>query len=132
MLVPVEDARVLVRVEVTPDRGEHGRGHLVAAGPDVLQEHGFPISVGPERIGAEVDVEVPRERVRDDERRRREICGLDLGMDATLEVPVAAEHRRHCQVLGIDAFRDVLGQRSAVADARRAAIADEVEAQLLE
>ena len=53
-------------------------------------------------------------------------------MDAALEVAVAAEHRGDREILGIDALRDDLGKRSAVADARGAPIADQVEAQLLE
>ena len=56
----------------------------------------------------------------------------DLRMDAAFEVAVAAEHRGDREILGVDALRDELGQRPAVADARGAPVTDEVEAQLLQ
>ena len=42
------------------------------------------------------------------------------------------EHRDDRQVLGVDDVGDLLRQRAGVADAGRAAVADEVEAELLE
>ena len=41
----------------------------------------------------EVEVDRAGERVGDDERRRREVVRAHLGVDAPLEVAVAAEHR---------------------------------------
>ena len=53
-------------------------------------------------------------------------------MDPPFEVAVAAEHRGDDQVVLGDRVRDLLAERAAVADARRAAVADEVEPELVE
>ena len=54
-------------------------------------------------------------------------------MDAALEIAVAAEHRHHVELLLLDRRLDfITGQWAAVADAGRAPVTDEVEAQLLE
>ena len=85
-----------------------------------------------DRLVHEVDVHPPGERVRDDERRRREVVRLHLAVDARLEVPVAREHGADDEVALVDRGRDLVRQRAGVADARRAAVADEVEAELVE
>src|SRR5665213_1883604 len=82
-----------------------------------------------QRLGREVDVDRPRQGVRDHQRRRGEVGSLHLGVDAPLEVAIAAEHGGDGEVLGLDARRDVVRQRPAVADARRAAVADGVEVE---
>ena len=71
----------------------------------------------------------PASAIRDHQRRRREVAGPDLGMDAALEVAVARQHRRDHQVVVLDRLRDRCVERPAVADAGRAAVADEVEAR---
>ena len=81
---------------------------------------------------SEIDVHASRERVRDDERRRREVVRLHLGVDARLEVAVAREHCADDEIPLGDRLRDLLRQRAGVADARRAAVADGVEAELVE
>src|SRR5690606_34763335 len=48
------------------------------------------------------------------------------------EVAIAREDGRNDEVALVDRARDVLGQRTRVADAGRAAVADEVKAELLE
>src|SRR5207249_2266938 len=99
--------------------------------PDVAQEHGS-VAADPERLVVEVDVDAARERVRHDERRRGEIVGADFLPNAPFEVAIPREHRAYDEI----AFRDRrgygLGQRSRVADARRAPVADQVETQRLE
>ena len=53
-------------------------------------------------------------------------------MDAPLEVPVPREHRRRDEVPFLHGCGDVAGERARVSDARGAAVADDVEAELLE
>ena len=53
-------------------------------------------------------------------------------MDARLEVAVAGEHRADDEVALGDRRRDLVGERARVADARRAAVADGVEAERVE
>ena len=85
-----------------------------------------------ERIGGEVVVDVAGERVGDDERRGHEVVGADLGVDAAFEVAIAAEHADGDEAVGFDGVGDVGGQRAGVADAGGAAVADGVEAELVE
>ena len=72
------------------------------------------------------------ERVGDDQRRRHEVVGADIDVDAALEVAVAGEHADGDQAVLFDGLRDVGGQRAGVADAGGAAVADDVEAELFE
>ena len=53
-------------------------------------------------------------------------------MDAALEVAVAREDRRDDEAVLVDGLGDRDVERSGVADARRAAVADDVEAERLE
>src|ERR1035437_49651 len=128
-LVAVEDLAVRL-LEV---RGLHGRPDrfldLLRRRPDVLEVHGRATPVRAERLFREVLVHLARERVRDDERGRGEIVHLDLRVDAALEVAVAREDARDDEVARAHGLGHRLGQRARVADARRAAVADEVEAE---
>ena len=84
------------------------------------------------RFGRQIDVDTARERERDDQRRRHEEIGFDAGMDAGLEIAVAGEHAGGDEIVFHDGFLDRPGQRTGVADAGRAAVADEIEAQRVE
>ena len=53
-------------------------------------------------------------------------------MDAALEVAVARQHGRDDELVALDGAGDLDVERTAVADARRAAVADDAEAELLE
>ena len=54
--------------------------------------------VDAERLGRQIDRHRAGERVGDDERRRREVVGAHLLLDAAFEVAVAAQHRRDDEV----------------------------------
>ena len=105
---------------------------LLRARPDVAQEDVLAVGARADRLGLPVDVHAAGERVGDDERRRGEVVRLHLGMDARLEVAVAREHRADDEVALGDRRRDLVGERARVADARRAAVADGVEAERVE
>ena len=91
---------------------------------------GSPSRADAERLGRQIDRHPAGERVGDDQRRRREVVRAHLLLDAPLEVAIAAQHRGDDQVACLDVRRHVVGQRAAVADAGRAAVADEIEAEL--
>ncbi len=107
-------------------------GDLLRGGPDVLEVDVLALLVLPERIADDVDVHRAGERVGDAQRRRGEVVHLHVGVDAPLEVAVAREHRHDREVGLVDRLGDLVGQRAGVADAGGAAVADEVEAELLE
>ncbi len=104
----------------------------IGVGPDVLEEHVVALGVGAERLGLEVEVHRPGQRVGDDQRRAGEVVHLHVGADPALEVAVAGEHRGDGEVVLVDRGGDLVDQRAGVADADRAAVADGVEAEPLE
>ena len=97
-----------------------------------MQVNVVAVAVLSDRLVHEVDVHPPGEGIGDDERRRREVIRLHLGVDARLEVPVSGEHRAHDQVALRDRVGDRLGQGAGVSDARRAAVPDRLESELVE
>ena len=107
--------------------------HLFARGPDVPQEH-VGCRRDPGRAGRFVRSMsvVPGQRVGDDQRRAGQIVGFDQRVDAALKVAIAAQHRRGHQIALRHRLGHRFGQRAAVADARGAAVADGVEAQLIQ
>ena len=132
VVVALEDVGVFAFEHLLADARRHRRRDLVVARPDFAQVHRLAVAAGAERLGRQIDVHAPGERVGDDERRRGEIVRANLRVDAALEVAVARQHRGDDQVGVGDGLRDVAGQRAGVADARRAAVADQVEPELVE
>ena len=130
--VAVEDLRVALAEHVLLHGLLDRLGDLLRARPDVAQEDVGAVRPLPDRIVQEVDVHRPGERVGHDERRRGEVVHLHVGVDAALEVAVAREHRADGEVVRLDGRRDLLRERAGVADAGRAAVADEVEAERVE
>ena len=104
----------------------------VGGRPDVTEEDVVAVLVLAERVLEQVDVHRPGQRVGDDQRRRREVVHLHVGVDPALEVAVARQHRGDREVGLVDRGRDLGDERAGVADAGRAAVADEVEAELVE
>ena len=93
---------------------------------------GLPSEPAPSGSRLQVDVDRPGQRVGDHQRRRGEVVGQGQRVDAAFEVAVAAQHRGRDQIALLDRRADRLRQRPAVADAGRAAVADQVEAQRLQ
>ena len=135
-LVPLRILRREVLVELLEnlrlERRLHGVAHFLKRGPEVGEINGFAVLVLAERFAAQVNVHAARERERDDERRRHEEVCLDVLMHARLEVTVAREHAGGDEIVLHHGLLDVRVERAGVADARRAAVADEVEAELVE
>jgi hypothetical protein len=100
--------------------------------PDILEIDRPAIRAGPERLGGDVDIHAAGDRIGDHQRRRGEIVGLHMRVDAALEIAVAGEHRRDREVATLDRRRDGIVERARIADAGGAAIADEIEAELVE
>ncbi len=93
---------------------------------------GWPVCVFAKGILVEVVVDAAGECVRNDQRRRHEVVGANLGVDAAFEIAIAAKHGNGDKAVLLDGLRDILGQRAGVADAGGTAVADGVEAELVE
>ena len=105
---------------------------FLAGRPDVREIDGLAALVVADRLLGEVDLHRAGERVGDDQRRRGEIVGAHVGIDAPLEIAIAREHRGRDEIVLGDRRRNRRRQRARIADAGRAAVADDVEAELVE
>ena len=79
-----------------------------------------------------VDIHPTSDRIGDYESWRGQVVGAHQRVNAGFEVPIPAQHGGHNETIGFDGFVDLLRKRAAVSDARHAAVADDVEAELLE
>ena len=92
----------------------------------------MPSLVLAQRILGQIDVHASGDREGDDERRAHQEVGFDALMHARFEVAIAGQNAGGDQIVLADDLFDARIQRARVADAGRAAVTDEVEAQLVE
>ena len=131
-VIAVKDLAVDASEDVGRDRVGNRLLDLLGSRPDVGQEDRRAIGVGSQRLVKQVDLHGPCQRERHDQRRRCEVAGSGQRVDAPFEVAVAGQHGRNHEVIVLDGCGDVDVEWPAVADARRAAVADDTEAELLE
>src|SRR5918997_4650627 len=132
LLVAGVDVGVLALVDLRVQGALYLLGYLGLRGPDVLEVDGVASLVLSERVVDQVQVHGPCQGVGDDERRRGEVIGPHVGVDAPLEVAVAREDGGDHEVVLVYRLAYGLGQRPGVADARGAAVANDVEPELLQ
>ncbi len=131
-LVAVEGAGILVAEHLGVDRLRHRLADLLGSRPDVLQEHRSAIAAGSDRAHREIRVNRAGQRVGDHQGRRGQVVEAHDGIDASLEIAVAAEHRGRHQVVLLDRGGQCFGHRTAVADTGGASVTHQVKAQLLQ
>ena len=113
-------------------RGLHEVTDFAQRRPEVLEENVCAVFVFANRFAVHVNVHAARERERDDEWRRHEKIRLDVLVNARLEIAVAGQHRRGDEIVFHDRVFDGWMQWAGIADTRCAAVADEIEAELVE
>ena len=91
--------------------------------------HRRAVGAGLHRLAAQVALGVAGEREGDHQRRRHDEAEVEVGMHAAGEVAVARQHRDRMARAVRRAPRGSARQRAGVADAGRAAVADDVEAE---
>src|SRR5439155_11196995 len=87
--VAVEDLAVLLGEHLLRDGPADDLVHFIRCRPNLLEEHGLAPLVISDWLILQIDMNRSGERVRDDERRRREVARLHERMDAALKVAVA-------------------------------------------
>ena len=92
----------------------------------------FAVAAFAERFFRQIDVGRAGQRVSHDQRRTGQIICLHQRIHAAFEIAIAAKHRRGDQIAVGHGIGHRLRQRPAVADARRAAVADGLEAECIE
>ena len=129
--IGVGDVAVESAVDRRVLRVAHHRGDLVRRRPEIL-EVDRAVLADPDRLGREVAQHRAGDRVRDDQRRGGEEVRLEVRMDPGLEVAVARKDRRTDEIVGGDRFVEFLPEVAGIADAGRAAVRGDAEAELLE
>ena len=107
-------------------------GDFGLGGPDVLEEDRLAVLTRADRFVVEVDVDAASEGEGDDEGRGHQVVRADRAVDAGFEVAVTREHGSRDEVAVFDRAFDVGVERAGITDAGRAAVADEIEAELVE
>ncbi len=97
-----------------------------------LRYTGRPSPPCAKRLGREIDVHRAGQRIRDDERWRRQIVRAHVLLNAAFEVAIAAQHGRHHEAALAHLGCNFVGQRTAVADAGRATVTHGVEPEQIE
>ncbi|MNJ47101.1 hypothetical protein D3C77_422480 [compost metagenome] len=126
-----EDFGVLLVEHRGVDAGDR-RGDFLLARPDIAQVHGLPMGVGAQRLGGQVQAHAAGQGIGHHQRRRGQPVGFHQRMHPAFKVAVAREHRGHGEVGAGNGFFDGLVQRSGVADAGGAAVADQIETQFIQ
>ena len=127
-LVGVLDAGVFLQEGVGGHTPVHQIEDLGGRRPDVPQVNVVARGVGADRILCQVDVHRTGQGVGHDQRGRGQEVGLHHLVDAAFEVAVAGKHTGYDQVSFLDGVDRGVWQRTGVADAGRAAVAHQVEA----
>ncbi len=105
---------------------------FAARRPDVAQIDFAPLLIGAERRLGDVDLHRAGDRIGDDQRRRGEIIGAHVGVDAALEIAISREHGGSHEIAVVDRLGNLRRQRAGIADAGGAAETDEVEPELVQ
>ena len=112
--------------------GFHGLGDFLVAGPEVAEVNGFAVGIDSEGFLRQIDIDAAREGKGDNEGWRHEEVGFNGGVDACLKVTVTRKDAGGDEIMVEDRFLDRSGKRAGVADAGGTAVADEIEAELIE
>ncbi len=103
--------------------------HFPGRRPEVPEIDRLPGGVTAQRFRLKVDIHRPGQSIGHHQRRRGQVVGPNLRVDAPFEVPVPGEHRGGHQVILADGFGHGLRQRAAVADAGGAAVTHRLETE---
>ena len=135
-LVPFRVLPGEIAVEILKNFRLERRPHQIAyfphARPNVFQQDRLAVLAVAQRFAAQVDINAAGQSKRDDQRWRHEKIGFDALMDARLEIAIAGKHRRRHEVILVDRVFDGRGERSGIANTRRAPVTDQVESELIE
>ncbi len=113
-------------------RGIHRRFDFSRGRPDVGEVDRLAIGRGAESVFAEIDVNRASDRISDNQWRRHQEIRFDRLVNPGFKVAVARKDRRRDDVLGLHHVLNAFIERTGVADASGAAVADRLEPKLIE
>ena len=131
--------RVLIReiaIKLAEDfraqRRLHRIAHFFQTRPEIAQKSFFAGFVFADWLFAKIDIHPPGKRERDYQRRRHQEIGFDVLVHPRFEIAVTRKHGRRDQIVIVDRLFDFRMERAGISDAGRAAVADEIEPELVE
>ena len=130
--VLIREIAIKLAENVRAQRRLHRITHFFQTWPEIAQKSFFAVFVLTDRLLRKIDIHPPGERERDYQRRRHEKVCFDVLVDARLEIAVARKHGRRDQIVIVDRLLDFRMERAGISDACRAAVADEIEPELVE
>ena len=131
-LVALEDFAVLLAVHLRGDGFAHRLFHFLRRRPNIAQVDRLAVAIVAERIVRHIEIHAAGQCVRDHQRRRGQIVRAHQRMNAALEIAIAAEHGNRDEAILLDRRADRFRKRAAIADARGAAKAHQIELQLFQ
>ena len=125
-----------IAIKLAENFGFQRRLHLVAdflqGRPNVLEINVLAVFAFAERFFAQVNIHAAGEREGDDQRRGHQEIRFDALMHAGFEIAIAGKDRGGDKIVFGNGFINRRGQRAGIANAGGAAVADEIEAELVE
>lgn len=100
--------------------------------PDVFQVNRLVLLIVTDRLVRQVDIDRTGDCVGNDERRRSQVVGFHLRVNAAFKVPVTGQYGGYRHIVVGDRFADFVRKRTGVPDASRAAVTGNVEAERFE
>ena len=100
--------------------------------PQIRQEYWATLAIPPQRLIAEISINLSDQREGYDQRRRHQIVGAHLRINPAFEIAISRQYRRDHQILFFNCFRNHCRKRPGIADASSTSVAHDVEAQLVE
>ena len=120
-------ARVIVPIGLSVHCELQQLMNLVAAGPNVSEVNVFDLAIGTHalthRFGHQVAQHGTGNRVRNNQRRTCKEVGLQVGVNARLEIAVTRQHGSANQIVGSNNCIEFWSEVARIADAGRTAIA---------
>src|SRR5262249_13671725 len=114
------------------ESGLHGVAHFGQAGPEVAQKYFVSVFVRADRFFGHIEIDAACECERDNQWRGHQEIGFDVLMNACFEITVSGKDGRGNQIVIMNGFLDLGVEWTGIANAGRATIPDEIEAELVE
>ena len=123
--------RIKFLIDRRVERGGEHLFDLVKRRPYVAQIDVVAVAVLTDRFGVDIVEHGTRERKCDDQRRRHKEIGLDVLMNAGLEVAITGKYRSRDKVVINDLLFDRRIERARISDTGRASVSDKVKSDLV-
>ena len=123
---------VVLREHFGSDGFSDQLAYFFRCGPDIPQVDRLAFVVCAYGVFSQVDINSTGERIGHHERRRGEKAGTHLWVNTSLKVAITTEHSRDHKIVFLDGLSNGIEQGTTITDTGCAAVANQVEAQLVQ